>query len=50
MIISGIDFHKDLSTRPEARQLLFSLQNYMLSEKFNPVVRLDIDTIQALIR
>ncbi len=36
ILISGIDFMKDMDHRPEARQLLYSLKKYMVGDKFNP--------------
>jgi len=48
LIISGIDLHTNLSSRKEARQLLFSLKTYMNSEDFNPQMDLDIASIQNL--
>lgn len=32
LLVSGIDFHKDMEKRPAARQLLYSLKKYMLSD------------------
>jgi hypothetical protein len=34
--------------RPEARQLLYSLKNYMAGNEFNPVEDISIETIKAL--
>jgi hypothetical protein len=49
ILISGIDLGSDLENRPEAKQLLFSLVNYMSGGKFSPKVELDVKTINDLI-
>ena len=49
LLVSGIDLLTDLDKRPEATQLLFSLKNYMASEKFRPSKKLDIEKIKAII-
>jgi hypothetical protein len=49
LIVSGIDLLTDNDKRPEARQLLYSLKNYMSSENFKPVVKVDIDRIKLLV-
>src|SRR5690606_6497709 len=36
LILSSIDLLDDKQNRPEARQLLYSLSDYMHSEAFNP--------------
>lgn len=41
VIISGIDFNGDLSDRPAAKQLLFSIKKYMVSKNFNPSLKLN---------
>lgn len=48
LLVSGIDFNKDMEKRPEAQQLLFSLKKYMASTDFNPSVGVDIETIKKL--
>ena len=50
VIISGIDLQSNLSTRPEAQQLLFSLEKYMSGNQFNPKVELEADLINKLIK
>lgn len=40
ILISGVDFQDDLPNRPEAQQLLYSLQKYMAGTQFNPQVEL----------
>lgn len=49
VLISGIDLQGDLTNRPEAQQLLYSLEKYMNGRRFNPTVELDADTINNLI-
>jgi len=48
MIVSGIDLQSDLDKRPEARQLLYSLQSYMNNDKFDPGLKIDIQKIRSL--
>jgi len=48
LIVSGIDLQSDLDKRPEARQLLYSLQSYMGNDKFDPGLKVDIQKIRSL--
>jgi hypothetical protein len=48
LIVSGIDLITDQNLRPEARQLLFSLKNYMGKAEFSPLQNVDIQKILAL--
>ena len=48
LLVSGIDFNKDMEKRPEAQQLLFSLKKYMSSTDFNPSVAVDLETIKKM--
>jgi hypothetical protein len=41
LLVSGIDLLSDTEKRPEARQLLYSLKNYMAKEAFSPSVEID---------
>ena len=50
ILISGIDFNKDMSKRHEAQQLLFSLKKYMLGSQFNPLVSLTASAIQNIVK
>ncbi len=50
IIVSGVDLMNNLESRPEARQLRYSLEQYMTGEQFNPGVDLNIDQISALIK
>ena len=49
LLVSGIDLISDQEKRPEARQLLFSLKNYMSGEKFTPTLKIAVANIQALL-
>ena len=48
LIVSGIDLQSDLDKRPEARQLLYSLQSYMNDGRFDPSLKVDIQKIRSL--
>lgn len=50
LLVSGIDLQSDLETRPEARQLLFSLKNYMASENFKPATEIPAKEIMAVFK
>jgi hypothetical protein len=45
LIVSGIDLMKDNNNRLEARQLLYSLYNYMESKAFDPEYEIDLNAI-----
>jgi hypothetical protein len=48
LLVSGIDLITDNDKRPEARQLLYSLENYMSSKAFQPSIKVDMEKIQSL--
>lgn len=48
LLVSGIDLKNNLNKRPEAVQLLTSLENYMNSHKFNPQVDVTAKEISDL--
>lgn len=48
LIVSGIDLLSDQDSRPEARQLLYSLKSYMHSDQFNPAVKVDVEKLITL--
>lgn len=48
LIVSGIDLLSDADTRPEAKQLLYSLTSYMSSADFNPKLTIDLEKITGL--
>mgnify|MGYP000527784916 CR=1 FL=1 len=50
LLVSGIDLYSNLDSRPEARQLLYSLTNYMKSDAFNPEVSVDVNKIVDVIK
>ena len=50
ILVSGIDLESDVSNRPEAQQLLYSLKKYMANPGFNPQVELKPDQIGMLIK
>lgn len=49
LIISGIDFYKNIETRPEGKQLLYSLKKYMSSDRFDPKVEMSAEDIGELL-
>ena len=49
LIFCTFDITNDLEKRPVARQLRYSLLQYMNSNDFNPPVSLSVDTIQTLL-
>ena len=48
LIVSGIDLTTNIEERPEAKQLLYSLEKYMASDQFNPTQQIDIEKLQSL--
>ena len=48
LIVSGIDLHTNITNRPEAQQMLYSLKKYMVSDQFDPAVELDANSITGL--
>ena len=50
LLVSGIDFHQDMEHRPAARQLLYSLGQYMQSDGFNPAVSLTAQDIRRMMK
>lgn len=50
LIVSGIDLHTNLENRIEAKQLKYSLENYMLSDAFQPNVKTYINRIKNLFK
>ncbi|WP_282036818.1 sugar-binding domain-containing protein [Saccharicrinis aurantiacus] len=48
LMMTGVDLQKELENRPEARQLLFSLKDYMNSNQFNPQTEISINEIRDL--
>jgi hypothetical protein len=50
LLVSGIDLLTDKEKRPEARQLLYSLEKYMAGEQFDPRSFADVKTINGLFK
>ncbi len=50
IIVSGIDLTSDLSARPEAQQLLYSLRKYMTSPDFDPQVEIGWQQLAELLK
>lgn len=48
-MVSGIDLLSNGENRPEARQLLHSLKNYMASPAFRPVLQVKATKIKELL-
>lgn len=48
LVVSGIDLLSDAASRPEARQLRYSLMHYMASDQFNPPLKVPIEKITSL--
>ncbi len=48
ILVSGIDLLTESESRPEARQLLYSLMRYMEGEKFVPAAQLSEEEIKGL--
>lgn len=50
LLVSGVDFWNDMENRPEARQLLKSLTDYMASPAFNPAAEAETEKIASIVR
>lgn len=48
LLVSGIDLTTNLEERPEAKQLLYSLEKYMASDQFNPTQQINVERIKSL--
>jgi hypothetical protein len=48
LIVCSADLQSNLNERPAARQLLYSLTKYMLSDKFNTKYKVDYETVAEL--
>jgi hypothetical protein len=48
IVVCSADLQKDIDDRPVAKQLLYSLTNYMNSDKFSPRYSVDLATIKEL--
>ncbi|WP_298553327.1 sugar-binding domain-containing protein [uncultured Algibacter sp.] len=50
LLFSGIDLHTNLEERIEAKQLLYSLENYITSDAFSPKTIIEIDQLKKLVK
>lgn len=50
LLVSGVDFWDDMENRPEARQLLKSLREYMASPAFNPAAKAETEKIASIVK
>lgn len=50
LLFSGIDLLTDQDKRPEARQLLYSLKQYMNGAAFNPVTPIAFEKLQSVLK
>jgi len=48
LLISAVDLLSDNKSRPEARQLLYSLIEYLKSDRFDPENTVQIETVKSL--
>jgi hypothetical protein len=48
LMVCSADLRNNLNERPAARQLLYSLTKYMLSDKFNPKYKVDYSIVAEL--
>lgn len=49
LLLSGIDLLTDQDKRPEARQLLYSLQQYMTGKAFRPATSVTVEKLKSLV-
>ena len=50
MMVCSADIANNLDQRPAARQFRRSIEQYMVSDKFNPVSELDFEVMKALLK
>ena len=50
LLVSGIDLLEDQDKRPAAKQLLYSLENYMNTPAFKPSVQVKTEKLQGLFK
>jgi len=48
IIVSGADLISDANKRPEARQLIYSLKNYITSSSFMPATTIELEKLKDL--
>lgn len=50
LFVSGVDLVSNLEKRPEARQMLFSIRNYMSSDSFVPATETSLGSLRSLFK
>jgi hypothetical protein len=50
LMVCSADLQSDLDNRPVAKQLLYSIQQYMQSAQFNPSIEIDLSVVKDLFR
>jgi hypothetical protein len=50
LMVTSIDLEHGMDKRPAARQLLYSIEKYISSDRFNPQTEVDIEIILDLMR
>ncbi len=50
IIVSGADILSDIENRLEAKQLLYSLLNYMSSQQFQPAEKISINELERMVK
>jgi len=50
LMVCSADIANNLDKRPAARQFRQSIEQYMASDKFNPVAELDLEAVKALLK
>ena len=50
LLVTDVDLISDNEKRAEAKQLLYSLKNYMVSNAFNPAVEVELGKIKSLLQ
>ena len=50
LVVSGVDLQSDLESRPEARQLLYSLKRYISSDQFAPNNSVRVSEIRSMLK
>jgi hypothetical protein len=50
ILISGTDLVTGIERRPEAQQLLHSLEKYMAGPQFNPGVGVEVELLRTMVK
>ncbi|KIC94337.1 sugar-binding domain-containing protein [Flavihumibacter solisilvae] len=50
LLVTGVDLLSEAGSRPEARQLLFSIKKYMAGDDFHPAVDVNVERIKSLLK